>query len=173
MVRRPADGPPALPALQPVQAQATVSRDDFGILGLLEETLADVASNEEDEVATDLATSVMASVRDSIRATDGTDPIAGTTALDADLSLRSADPLDPQHLRLHEFLVDQRPSRVNCLTTSSTRSSASLRTSHRIPSLSGSTNTSSTRITPPKLASTTRRGRTAPSQGICSLRWGR
>ena len=96
-----------LPALQPVQAQATVSRDDFGILGLLEETLADVASNEEDEVATDLATSVMASVRDSIRATDGTDPIAGTTALDADLSLRSADPLDPQHPRPYEFLVDQ------------------------------------------------------------------
>ena len=84
-----------------------MSRDDFGILGLLEETLADVASNEEDEVATDAATSVMASVRDSIRATDGTDPIAGTTALDADLSLRSRGSADPQHPRPYEFLVDR------------------------------------------------------------------
>jgi hypothetical protein len=91
---------------QPVEADLSVSRDDFGVLDALEETLNSRTDSGEDEIATQEALTALNAVDVSARPVGEGDALSEASAYLDNVSLRDSAPFEIDHPRPYEFLID-------------------------------------------------------------------
>lgn len=91
---------------QPVGADLSVSRNDFGVLDELDETLSKRISNGEAIAAAEGAANALNAVDLAQRPVDETDPLSQASSYLESLELRDASPFEADHPRPYEFLMD-------------------------------------------------------------------
>ena len=91
---------------QPVGADLSVSRNDFGVLDELDETLSKRTDNGEGSVAAQGAVDALNAVDVAQRPVDSTDPLSQATGYLDSLELRDSSPFVADHPRPYEFLMD-------------------------------------------------------------------
>ena len=91
---------------QPVTADLSVKRDDFGVLEALAETLEKRKNSGESLVAIDGATQALALVDANARTVESGDAIVDAQAFLDDMEMRETTPLVAQHPRPYQFLLD-------------------------------------------------------------------
>ncbi len=90
----------------PVEADLSVSRDDFGVLDALEETLNSRTASGEDELATQEALEALNAVDLNARPLNENDALSEASAYLSNVSLRDSTPFEVDHPRPYEFLID-------------------------------------------------------------------
>ncbi|MEK9651006.1 MAG: hypothetical protein VW102_02285 [Poseidonia sp.] len=95
-----------LSIMQPVSGNVAVARDDFGVLDALADTLADRAAESESLVALQGAQSSFALVEASKREVKAGDALADAESYLDQVELRDTSPLEVDHPRPYEFLID-------------------------------------------------------------------
>lgn len=91
---------------QPAGADLSVSRNDFGVLDELDETLSKRTANGEAIVAAEGAADALNAVDLAQRPVDATDPLSQASSYLDSLELRDASPFEVDHPRPYEFLMD-------------------------------------------------------------------
>tara|TARA_B110000467_G_scaffold147677_1_gene152930 strand:- start:24972 stop:29612 length:4641 start_codon:yes stop_codon:yes gene_type:complete len=91
---------------QPVEADLSVSRDDFGVLDALEETLRSRTASGEGELATEEALSALNAVDLNARPLNANDALSESSAYLNNVTLRDSTPFEVDHPRPYEFLID-------------------------------------------------------------------
>ena len=91
---------------QPVGADISVSRNDFGVLDELNEILSKRTDNDEATVATQEAVDALNAVDLAQRPVDSSDPLSQASGYLDSLELRDASPFVADHPRPYEFLMD-------------------------------------------------------------------
>jgi len=91
---------------QPAGADLSVSRNDFGVLDELDETLSKRTANGEAIVAAEGAADALNAVDLAQRPVDATDPLSQASSYLDSLELRDASPFEADHPRPYEFLMD-------------------------------------------------------------------
>ena len=91
---------------QPVSADLSVSRNDFGVLDELDEILSTRTDNGEAIVAVEGAVDALNAVDLAQRPVDSTDPLSQASSYLDSLELRDASPFVADHPRPYEFLMD-------------------------------------------------------------------
>ena len=92
--------------MQPVSADISVARDDFGVLDALAETLADRANTGEEVVAIQGSQSSFALLDASKRPVQSGDALADAENYLDQVELRDTSPMEEDHPRPYEFLTD-------------------------------------------------------------------
>ena len=95
-----------LSLMQPVSGNVAVARDDFGVLEAFAATLADRAAESESLVAIQGAESSFALVDASKREVRAGDALADSESTLEQVELRDTSPLELDHPRPYEFLID-------------------------------------------------------------------
>ena len=95
-----------LSMMQPVSADATVDRDDFGVLDALAETLASRSDANEELVAINGAQNSFAILDASKRPVQAGDALADAEGYLNQVELRDTSPLVEDHPRPYQFLTD-------------------------------------------------------------------
>ena len=90
----------------PAGADLSVSRNDFGVLDELDETLSKRTENGEAAVAAQGAADALNAVDLAQRPVDETDPLSQASSYFDGLELRDASPYEVDHPRPYEFLMD-------------------------------------------------------------------
>ena len=90
----------------PAGADLSVSRNDFGVLDELDETLSKRTDNGEAAVAAQGAADALNAVDLAQRPVDATDPLSQASSYFDGLELRDASPYEVDHPRPYEFLMD-------------------------------------------------------------------
>ncbi|MBT5843998.1 MAG: hypothetical protein HOH79_03315, partial [Euryarchaeota archaeon] len=91
---------------QPVGADISVSRNDFGVLDELDEILSKRTDNGEGSVAAQGATDALNAVDIAQRPVDSSDPLSQATSYLDSLELRDSSPFVADHPRPYDFLMD-------------------------------------------------------------------
>ena len=91
---------------QPAGADLSVSRNDFGVLDELEDTLSKRTASGEAVAAASGAADALNAVDLAQRPIDETDPLSQASSYLDSLELRDASPFEPDHPRPYEFLMD-------------------------------------------------------------------
>ena len=91
---------------QPVEADLSVSRDDFGVLDALEETLRSRTASGEGELATEEALTALNAVDLNARPLNANDALSESSAYLNNVTLRDSTPFEVDHPRPYEFLID-------------------------------------------------------------------
>ena len=92
--------------VQPVSADISVARDDFGVLEALAETLADRANTGEEVVAIQGSQSSFALLDASKRPIQSGDALADAENYLDQVELRDTSPMEEDHPRPYDFLTD-------------------------------------------------------------------
>lgn len=92
--------------MQPVSADVSVARDDFGVLDALAETLADRADTGEEIVAIQGSQNSFALLDSSKRPVQSGDALADAENYLDQVELRDTSPMEEDHPRPYEFLTD-------------------------------------------------------------------
>ena len=90
----------------PVEADLSVTRDDFGVLDALEETLNSRTDSGESELATQEALLALNAVDLNARPLNENDALSEASAYLDNVSLRDSSPFEVDHPRPYEFLID-------------------------------------------------------------------
>jgi len=90
----------------PAGADLSVSRNDFGVLDELDETLSKRTENGEAAVAAQGAAEALNAVDLAKRPVDETDPLSQASSYLDSLELRDSSPFEVDHPRPYEFLMD-------------------------------------------------------------------
>jgi hypothetical protein len=90
----------------PVQADLSVTRDDFGVLDALEETLKSRTASGESELATEQALEALNAVDLNARPLNANDALSESSAYLDNVTLRDSAPFEVDHPRPYEFLID-------------------------------------------------------------------
>ena len=90
----------------PVEADLSVTRDDFGVLDALEETLNSRTDSGESELATEEALLALNAVDLNARPLNENDALSEASAYLDNVSLRDSSPFEVDHPRPYEFLID-------------------------------------------------------------------
>jgi hypothetical protein len=91
---------------QPAGADLSVSRNDFGVLDELDDTLSKRTANGEAIAAAEGAADALNAVDLAQRPVDATDPLSQASSYLDSLELRDASPFEVDHPRPYEFLMD-------------------------------------------------------------------
>ena len=91
---------------QPVQGDLSVTRDDFGVLDALEETLNARTQSGEGELATQAALTALNDVDSSARPIGPNDALTEASAYLDNVTLRDSSSFEVDHPRPYEFLID-------------------------------------------------------------------
>tara|TARA_B100000459_G_scaffold144698_1_gene107936 strand:- start:13389 stop:18071 length:4683 start_codon:yes stop_codon:yes gene_type:complete len=91
---------------QPASANLSVSRNDFGVLDELDDTLSKRTDNDEASVASQGAIDALNAVDLAQRPIDSTDPLSEASGYLDGLELRDSSPFVADHPRPYEFLMD-------------------------------------------------------------------
>ena len=91
---------------QPVQGDLSVTRDDFGVLDALEETLNARTQSGEGELATQAALTALNDVDSSARSIGPNDALTEASAYLDNVTLRDSSSFEVDHPRPYEFLID-------------------------------------------------------------------
>jgi hypothetical protein len=91
---------------QPAGADLSVSRNDFGVLDELDDTLSKRTANGEAIAAAEGAADALNAVDLAQRPVDATDPLSQASSYLDSLELRDASPFEADHPRPYEFLMD-------------------------------------------------------------------
>ncbi|MEJ6563413.1 MAG: hypothetical protein QNL85_06890 [Euryarchaeota archaeon] len=90
----------------PAEADLSVSRDDFGVLDALEDTLNSRTQSGEDEIATQEALEALNAVDLNARPMGENDALSEASAYLDNVTLRDSTPFEVDHPRPYEFLID-------------------------------------------------------------------
>ena len=90
----------------PVQADLSVTRDDFGVLDALEDTLKSRTASGESELATEQALEALNAVDLNARPLNANDALSEASAYLDNVTLRDSTPFEVDHPRPYEFLID-------------------------------------------------------------------
>ena len=92
---------------QPVNANNSISRDDFDVLDALMETLSMREENGEAEIANSLAENALSAVDAAARPVGENDPLTVANKFLDNVSMRDSSPYEVDHPRPYEFLMDR------------------------------------------------------------------
>ena len=92
---------------QPVNANNSISRDDFDVLDALMETLSMREENGEAEIANSLAENALSAVDVAARPVGENDPLTVANKFLDNVSMRDSSPYEVDHPRPYEFLMDR------------------------------------------------------------------
>ena len=90
----------------PVQADLSVTRDDFGVLDALEDTLKSRTASGESELAAEQALEALNAVDLNARPLNANDALSEASAYLDNVTLRDSTPFEIDHPRPYEFLID-------------------------------------------------------------------
>ena len=91
---------------QPAGADLSISRNDFGVLDELEDTLSKRTDNDEASVAAQGAVDALNAVDLAKRPIDSTDPLSQASGYLDSMELRDSSPFVTDHPQPYEFLMD-------------------------------------------------------------------
>ena len=95
-----------LPIFQPVQADVSVERDDFGLMEKLTDLMDLQEASDDSIVAAGASTSSLALVEAAKRESRDGDPLNDSTGYLSQAELRDTTPPEPDHPRPYEVLLD-------------------------------------------------------------------
>ena len=95
-----------LPIFNPVAADESVGRDDFGVLEAMANALTEQRDSGEDELAKNSAEGIISALEARGREIGEGDALLATDGVLGDISMRQTDPLEPSHPRPYVFLTD-------------------------------------------------------------------
>ena len=95
-----------LPIFNPVSADESVGRDDFGVLEAMANALADERDSGEDDVARNSAEGVLSALEARGREIGDGDALLATDGVIGDITMRDTEPLEPSHPRPYVYLTD-------------------------------------------------------------------
>ncbi len=95
-----------LPIFNPVTADESAGRDDFGVLEAMANALAEQRDSDEDELAHDSAEAVLSALESRGREIGDGDALLATDGIIGDISMRETTPLEASHPRPYVFLTE-------------------------------------------------------------------
>jgi len=95
-----------LPIFNPVTADESAGRDDFGVLETMTNALAEQRDSGEDELAHDSAEAVLSALESRGREIGDGDALLATDGIIGDISMRETAPLEASHPRPYVFLTE-------------------------------------------------------------------
>ena len=95
-----------IPIFQPVQADISVERDDFGLMEKLSDLMEVQEASDDALIAAGSSTSSLALVEAAKRESREGDPLNDSTEYLTQAQLRDTTPLEPDHPRPYEVLLD-------------------------------------------------------------------
>lgn len=95
-----------LPILNPVAANESAGRDDFGVLEAMANALSQQRNSGEDDLARDSAEGVLSALESRGREIGNGDALLATDGVIGDITMRDTSPLEPSHPRPYIFLTD-------------------------------------------------------------------
>lgn len=95
-----------VPIFQPVDADLSASKDDFGILDAMVEANEQRTDSEEDLIASQQAESVLDAIRAKGREISGGDAILATDGVMGKMAVRDSQAPEPNHPRPYEMLTN-------------------------------------------------------------------
>ena len=94
------------PLLQPVNAEVGVVRDDFGVLEAMANALENQHDSGEDSIAKSSAEAILDALDSRGRLIGDGDALLATDGVLGDISMRETAPLEADHPRPYEYLID-------------------------------------------------------------------
>ena len=94
------------PLLQPVNAEVGVGRDDFGVLEAMANALENQHDSGEDSIAKSSAEAILDALDSRGRLIGDGDALLATDGVLGDISMRETAPLEADHPRPYEYLID-------------------------------------------------------------------
>ena len=95
-----------LPIFNPVSADETVGRDDFGVLEAMANALTKQQNSGEDELARNSAEAVLSALESRGREVGNGDALLATDGILGDITMRQTTPLEPLHPRPYQLLMN-------------------------------------------------------------------
>ena len=95
-----------LPIFNPVSADESVGRDDFGVLETMVNALTNQSNSGEDELAHNSAEGILSALEARGREIGDGDALLATDGVIGDITMRQTDPLVPSHPRPYVYLTD-------------------------------------------------------------------
>ena len=95
-----------LPILNPVTADQTVGREDFGVLEAMANALSEQQNSGEEELARNSAEAVLNALESRGREIGNGDALLATDGILGDINMRQTTPLEPSHPRPYELLTN-------------------------------------------------------------------
>ncbi|MGB1935104.1 MAG: hypothetical protein ACPHTH_04075 [Candidatus Poseidoniaceae archaeon] len=95
-----------LPIFNPVSADESVGRDDFGVLEAMANALIEERDSGEDDIARNSAEGVLSALEARGREIGDGDALLATDGVIGDITMRETEPLTPSHPRPYVYLTD-------------------------------------------------------------------
>lgn len=95
-----------LPIFNPVSADESVGRDDFGVLEAMANALIEERDSGEDDIARNSAEGVLSALEARGREIGDGDALLATDGVIGDITMRDTEPLVPSHPRPYVYLTD-------------------------------------------------------------------
>ncbi|GIR67167.1 MAG: hypothetical protein CM15mP71_3930 [Candidatus Poseidoniales archaeon] len=95
-----------LPIFNPVSADESVGRDDFGVLEAMANALIEERDSGEDDIARNSAEGVLSALEARGREIADGDALLATDGVIGDITMRETEPLTPSHPRPYVYLTD-------------------------------------------------------------------
>ncbi len=95
-----------LPIFNPVSANESAGRDDFGVLEAMANALAEERDSGEDDIARDSAEGILSALEARGREIGNGDALLATDGVIGDITMRNTEPLEPSHPRPYVYLTD-------------------------------------------------------------------
>ena len=95
-----------LPIFNPVSADDSVGRDDFGVLEAMANALIEERDSGEDDIARNSAEGVLSALEARGREIGDGDALLATDGVIGDITMRETEPLTPSHPRPYVYLTD-------------------------------------------------------------------
>ena len=95
-----------LPIFNPVTAEESAGRDDFGVLEAMANALNEQRESGEDDIANNSAEAVLSALESRGREIGDGDALLATDGIIGDITMRDTTPLSPSHPRPYVFLTE-------------------------------------------------------------------
>ncbi len=95
-----------LPIFNPVTAEESAGRDDFGVLEAMANALNEQRESGEDDIANDSAEAVLSALESRGREIGDGDALLATDGIIGDITMRDTTPLNASHPRPYVFLTE-------------------------------------------------------------------
>lgn len=95
-----------LPIFNPVTAEESAGRDDFGVLEAMANALNEQRESGEDDIANNSAEAVLSALESRGREIGDGDALLATDGIIGDITMRNTTPLNPSHPRPYVFLTE-------------------------------------------------------------------